>query len=164
MALTAADIVAGKPTKEEIFSDIDTILDDHETRISAVEGTSRVDLFNIKYTGDVSLYSGTELDNLAPTYKAPVNLNITSFVITLLEASTSGTLALDLEKSTDNGVTFNSILTGTVDVTGTTVGSTSGTVTFTSNAINQNELVRIRISGIQVDQGTFHVSIYGEVS
>lgn len=159
-----ADIVAGKPGKEEIFQGIRNNQESFNQDIENLKQTSQFDIFNIKYSGSVNEYSQTELDSLAPTFKAPVSLTITSFVMTLLEASTSGTLEVDLEKSTDNGANWVSMLNSPVQLTGDTVGSISGSVDWDTQSVSQGNLLRIKITGIQVDQGAFHISIYGELA
>jgi len=86
--------------------------------------------------------------------------------MTLLTASTSGTLEIELEKSVDNGINWIPLLTGSVDLTGTTVGSVSGSVPWVdvpSQSYAQGDLLKINIVGLQTGQGEFHLSIYGEV-
>lgn len=165
--IPSGDIVAGKPTKEEIFDQIRTNQESFNTDIEALKQTSRIDIFNVKFSGEVNQYSQSELDSFAPTFKAPVDATMVSFVVTLLSASTSGNLEIGLEKSTDNGVNWTPLLNNPVTVSGSTVGSVSGVVDWVdvpSQSFDENDLLRIRVEGLQVDQGEFHVSIYGEVA
>lgn len=167
IALNPADITSGKPTKEELFTRLRDNQESFNTDIEALKQTSTIDIFDVRYSGSVAQYSQAELDVAAPTYKAPVGATMTSFVVTLLTVSTSGTLEIDLEKSTDNGINWSPLLNNPVSVTTSTVGSISSTVDWVdvpSQSFNQNDLLRVRVSGLQVDQGNFHVSIYGEVS
>lgn len=170
MAYTAVDpalIEIGEPTKKEIFQGILDNQDSFNTDIEALKQTATIDIFDVRYSGSIDQYSQAELDAGTPTFKAPVGATITSFVVTLLEASTSGNLEIDLEKSTDNGANWGPLLNNPVTVTGTTVGSVSGVVDWVdipSQSFNQNDLLRLRINGVQVNQGSFHVSIYGELS
>lgn len=166
-AIPSGDIVAGKPTKEEIFDQIRTNQESFNTDIEALKQTSTIDIFNIKFTGAINQYDSGDLTTRVPVFKAPVGATFTSVVMTLLTASTSGTLELELDKSTDNGANWTPLLTSAVQLTGTTVGSVSGSVSWVSVALqsfDQNDLIRLRITGLQVDQGEFHVSVYGEVS
>ena len=91
--------------------------------------------------------------------------SIISVIVTLLEASTSGTIELDIEVSTDNGVNWNSVLATTPQVTTSTVGSISSSFSFVSGGevLTQNDLYRIQLVQKQVDQGDFHVSVYGDL-
>lgn len=164
MALNAADIVAGKPTKEEIFQDIDTILDDHENRLDLLDSGSGFDLINTHFEGDVGSYSLSSINSRCPIYKAPAGGSMVSVVITLLEASTSGTTSMMVEKSSDDGVNWDPVLVSDLDLTGLTVGSLSGSYSFVSGGetVAQNDLYRIQFTAMQVDQGNFHVSIYAE--
>lgn len=162
-----AQIQIGEPTKKEIFQTIKDNQESFNTDIEALKQTSTIDIFNVRYTGELNHYSQAEIDAATPTFKAPLSATITSFVITLLTASTSGTLEIGIEKSIDNGVNWTPLLNTDVTVSGTTVGSISGSVDWIdipSQSFNQNNLLRLKINGIQVDQGNFHVSVYGEVS
>lgn len=160
--LDPADIVAGKPTKEEIFQQIHDNLESLNTSVENLSQTSKFDLFNIKYSGLMSRYSLSELNDLSPVYRASINGEIVEFKATLLEASTSGTLELDIQKSIDNGVNWISMLNNPVQLTGTSVGSISGSVDWLDQTFLQGDLMRVRFVNIQIDQGAFHLDIFGE--
>lgn len=165
--LLPAEIVPGEPTKSEIFTKVLNNQDQFDTDIAALQQTATIDIFDVKYTGEISQYTTAELNERSPMFKAPVSATFVSFVVTLLEASTSGTLEVEVDKSTDNGVNWTPLLSSAVTVTGTTVGSLSGAVNWVdvpSQSFAQNDLIRVRIPGLQVGQGAFHVSIYGELS
>ena len=165
--INAADIVAGKPTKEEIFTKIRDNQEQFNTDIQLLQGTAKIDMFNIRFSGKITQYSTAQISSFVPIFKAPVDATFVSVVVTLLTASTSGTLELEIEKSVDDGVNWTPLLSSPVQLTGTTVGSTSGTVNWVdvpSQSFDQNDLIRIQFTGTQVDQGEFHVSIYGELS
>jgi hypothetical protein len=160
-------IEAGKPTKEEIFEFLKANQESFNTDIEALKQTAQIDIIDTNVGGDINGYTQAELQRNLPIYKAPVTGKINSVVLTLIAASTSGTLQVDIEISTDNGVNWSTILTSPVEITGTTVGSISGAVNFinaASQEFDQNDLLRITLPGIQVDQGQFQVSIYGEVN
>jgi len=166
VAVPSASTDAGQPTKEELFKGIVSNQDSFNTDIEALKQTSRVDMIDVVFQGDIEDYTEAEILTRVPIFRSPVNLTMTSVIITLLSVSTSGTLEMELEVSTDNGINFNTVLTSTVDLTGLTIGSLSGAVNFINAAaqdINENDMVRIRFTGVQVDQGDFHVSVYGEV-
>lgn len=164
--LNDADLEAGKPTKKEIFQQIKINQEDFNDRLDLLSGTSKIDMFDIRFAGKINQYSTSEIQSYLPVFKAPVDASIVSVVITLLTASTSGTLGIQLDKSTDNGINWTPLLTTPVELTGTTIGSISGSVTFTSPTANdflQNELIRVRFTSTQVDQGEFHISVYSEL-
>ena len=100
-------------------------------------------------------------------FKAPISGTMTSVVMSVLTASTSGTLSVDIEISTDNGANFSTVLTTAVTLTGTTAGSISGAVNFINEAAqeyNKNALIRIVIQWLHTVQGEFHVRLYGEIA
>ena len=165
--LPAAWITAGKPTKEEIFEYLRDNQDSFNTDIGALKQTSVIDMIDLSITGNINEHTDTEIQSKMPVFKAPVSGSITSVVLTLLTASTSGVLQLDIQKSTDNGANWSDLLSTPVELTGLTPGSVSGAVNFinvASQDFSQNDLIRIVISGLQVNQGEFHVSIYGELA
>jgi len=165
--LPAGDIVAGKPTKEEIFDQIRTNQESFNTDIEALKQTSIIQLFNIKYGGNISQYTLASISERIPVFRAPVGATIVSFKAVLLEASTSGTLEIEIDRSTDEGINFTPLLDNPVEITGTTVGSISGTVDFVdvpSQSFAADDLLRIRLTAVQVDQGEFHLSVYAELS
>ena len=160
-------IQAGKPTKEEIFTGFKDNQESFNTDIENLKQTAKVNIFSTKVGGFINDFTQAEIQERMPVYKAPVDATITSFVVTLLEASTSGTLQVEVEKSIDNGANWSPLLTSPVEVTGTTVGSISGAVNWinvAAQSFDQNDLLRITIPGLQVDQGCFNVSIYGELA
>lgn len=164
--LPAAWIEAGKPTKEEIFQYIRDNQDSFNVDIEALKQTATIDIIDCKIDGFPTDYTNTELQEYMPVFKAPVSGSITSVVLSLLQNSTSGTLQIDLEKSVDNGANWSALLTSPVEITGTSAGDSSTVVNFINAAaqdFNQNDLIRIVFTGAQVNQGAFHVSVYGEL-
>jgi hypothetical protein len=167
VVIPAASIEVGKPVKKEIFDQIRSNQEGFNTDIEALKQTSTIDVFDVKFGGDISNYSAEDIAARIPVFRAPVSAQMVAFKAVLLTASTSGSLELDLEISTDEGISWTPLLTSPVTVTGTTVGSVSGAVSWVdvpSQSFLQNDLLRLVISGVQVDQGEFHVSIYAEVS
>lgn len=158
-------IQAGKPTREEIFQFLKANQESFNTDIELLKQVSQFDIIDNHIAGAINNYTQAQIQKRMPIFKAPLQGTMTSVIITLLEVSTSGTLQIQIEKSTDNGINWAPLLTTPVEVTGTTVGSISGAVNWINAAaqdFNQNDLIRISIPGLQVDQGAFHVSIYGE--
>lgn len=162
--LDPADIVAGKPTKEEIFQQIKDNQDNFNSEIALLQGTASFSVFDSNFVGAMTEYTLAYVNTRCPVYKSPAAGTIRSVVMTLLEPSTSGILELDVQKSTDNGANWSSILTTAVQLTGTTTGSLSGSVSFSDASVAQNDLLRIQFIGLQINQGDFHVSVYGDRS
>lgn len=160
-------IEAGKPTKEEIFDNFKENQESFNTDIEALKQTATIDILDFSVTGYISDYTSGELTGFIPTFRAPVSGTITQVLLTLLSASTSGTLQIQMDKSTDNGVNWSPLFSAPVQITGTAIGSISGAVAFVNPAsqlFDQNDLLRVRIVGVQVNQGKFHISVYGELT
>lgn len=170
MAYTVIDLTAievGKPVKKEIMEQLRTNQESFNTDIENLKQTATIDVFDIKFGGDIADYTAAEIAQRIPVFRAPVSATMVAFKIALLTASTSGTLEISIEKSTDDGVNWTPLLNNPVQVTGATVGSVSSTVDWVdipSQSFAQGDLLRLVVDGVQVDQGEFHVSIYAEVA
>ena len=167
LAVPLSWIEAGKATKEEIFRYFRDNQESFNNDIEALKQTAQVDIIDVKVAGDIQQYTTTEIQKSMPVFKSPFDLTITSFVVAALEGSTSGTLQVDLEVSEDNGANWSTRLTTPVELPAGSPGDISGAVNFinvAAQSFNQNDLVRITIPGVAVNQGAFHVSIYGELS
>jgi len=159
-------IEAGKPTKEEIFRYLKDNQESFNTDIELLKQTSQFDIIDVRIDGRINQYTASQIVEKMPVYRAPVAGTITSVIVALLEASSSGTLQVDIQKSTDNGLNWSTILSTPVELTGTVVGAISGAVNFinvASQSFNQNDLLRITIPAVKSTQNAFHVSIYGEL-
>lgn len=165
--LDPAKFNVGKATKKELWQTVHDNQESFNTDIENLKQTGILDVFNIKFGGDISEYSAAEIAERIPVFRGPVNATMVAFKIVLLTASTSGTLEISLEKSTDDGVNWTPLLNNPVAVTGLIVGSVSSTVDWVdipSQSFGQGDLLRLVVDGIQVDQGEFHISIYSEVA
>ncbi len=159
-------IEAGKPTKEEIFQNLKANQESFNADIEALKQTSRVDIFDFTISGYPQSYTSLELEKFLPVFRAPVQADIVNVLITLLEPSTSGDIQIQIHKSTDDGVNWTPILSIPVEVSGLTVGSVNPSVSFVDLAaqkFNENDMLKIVIVGLQVNQGAFHISVYGEI-
>lgn len=166
-AITNAEIEVGQPVKKELFQKIKDNMDSFNTDIENLKQTGIIDIMNVRFSGSIEQYSSSEVANRIPIFKAPVSASIVSVVATLITASSSGTLSFALDKSTDNGVNWTPLLSSDVQLTGTSVGSLSGSVNWVdvpSQSFDQGDLIKLRITGVQSSQGNFHIHIYGEVA
>lgn len=170
-------IQIGKSLKKELFDYLKSNLDDHETRINNVEqGINKVIIFNGEIIGYINHYSVSlgELTGIG-TFKATQDLTITDIKLVLINSSNSptssssqGVLSIDIEKSTDNGVNWNTILVQRPEIGDgvNTTGSTSTVYSFITNGefVNEGDLLRLNVYEKKDSQGSFLVSVYGELS
>jgi len=82
-------------------------------------------------------------------------------------STTSGVLSIDLQKSTDNGVTWVTVLSGLPEIPDGTnaTGSESSSVVFATGAedVLQDDLLRVNVSSKKDTQGSFLITVYGEL-
>lgn len=165
----------GEAIKKRIFTRIADNLDDHETRINSVEqGINKVDIFNFEVLGYISNYTSSELTGIA-TYVAPVNVIVTEIKIILLNnigtpevSSSLGTLSIDLERSTNGGSTWASVLIAQPSIGDGffLAGEESGIVSFNvgGETLSAGNLLRVNVTSKKDSQGSFQVVCYGDLS
>lgn len=159
-------IEAGEPTRKELFERIKDNQDFFDEAVDSLSQTSKVSMFNLTIGGEINQYTLAQINERMPVYAAPLGARIVEVKATLLSASGSGTFAFDIQKSTDNGVNFNTILTADVTLTGTAVGSQSGAVNFISavtQEFEQGDFIKVVIEGVKASQGDVLLEIYSEL-
>lgn len=168
-------LTVGAAIKKRLFTRIKDNLDDHETRLNAVEqGVNKVSIFNFEVTGYIGNYTAAELINIG-TYIAPQDLIITEIKVVLLNSSStptvsssSGSLSLDLQRSTDGGATWTSVLTAlpTIGDEQYLSGEESGLVAFNTGGeiLLAGQMLRVGVASKKDTQGSFQVLCYGDLS
>lgn len=167
-------IEAGKAIKKRLFTRIKENFDDHETRINAMEGgAAKIEVFNFEVMGYINNYTAAELTQIG-TFRATIPFTITDAVLTLMNSPSSptsttvGILEIDIEKSTDSGLTWNTILSSRPQIGNgvNATGSKSGVIVFIDGeeAVAIDDMIRVNISSKKDTQGSFHILVYGEVS
>lgn len=173
-AIPSTWIEVGKAIKKQLFTRISDNLDDHETRINGLEaGANKVEIFNFEVMGYVSYYTLTELVQVG-TFRAPSNTTITEVKLILMNnpsypaSSSAGTLSIDLQRSTDNGATWNTILSSAPEIADgvSASGSESALVTFITGGedVETDDIIRVNITSKKDTQGSFLIVVYGEVA
>lgn len=167
-------IEVGKAVKKRLFQLTKDNLDDHETRIFSLEaGAGKIEVFNFEVMGFINNYTVSELVQIG-TFRAPSNVTLTEVKITLLngtsspQSTTAGVLSIDVQKSIDNGVNWNTILTQQPTIPDGTnaTGSVSDDVAFITGgeSVLQDELLRVNVTNKKDTQGSFLITVYGEVA
>lgn len=167
------DIEIGKPTKKSIFKTIKDNLDDHESRIDSVQaGASKVEIFNFEVFGYINDYTISELTSIGIT-ESTINYSVTAMTVSLqnnpqfLQSTSTGALEIDLEKSIDNGITWTSIMTTIPSIpngiNSTGYKSTNGVINTLISSVNQGDLLRVSVKSMKENQGSFNITVYGEL-
>jgi hypothetical protein len=174
ITIPAAAIEVGKALKKSLFTLIKDNFDDHETRIDGLEqGANKVEVFNFEVMGYINNYTAAELVQIG-TFRAPSDTTLTEVKLILMNgtngssSSTSGVLSIDIQKSTDDGVTWNTILAAQPEIgDGTnTTGSESALVTFITNGedVAVDDIIRVNVTSKKDTQGSFLIVVYGDVA
>lgn len=174
ISVPPAWIEVGKAIKKKLITRIKDNLDDHEDRINSLElGSNKVEIFNFEVMGFINNYNISELVQIG-TFKAPSDTTITEAKLTLMNgtsgetSSSNGVLSIDLEKSSDGGVTWSTILSTKPEIENgiNTTGSESSLFTFISNGedILEGEIIRVNVISKKDTQGSFLITVYGDVA
>ena len=176
---TSDTFSVGNSTKSSVFTQINQSINDNDTRISALEGTtSRIRVMNDAVIGFIDQYAVTEIGSLQ-TFEAPVNMSLTTFQFTITdnvdnpgstnllipaETSLSGILELTLEKYNESTQTWSSILSINPIIANGTAGrgTSSNNATFADADVDTGEFIRIRPLNFKDKQGSFHIQCTAE--
>lgn len=167
-------IEIGKAIKKQLLTLVKDNLDDHETRLNGLEaGANKVEMFNFEVMGFINDYLASELVQIG-TYRAPNDVTITEVKLILMNGSSSptstaaGFLSIDLQVSSDSGATWNTILAAQPIIEDgiNATGSESGLVTFIVGGedISTDDLIRVNVTSKKDTQGSFLVTVYGDVA
>lgn len=167
-------IGVGKALKKGLMDNIRDNFIDHETRINGLEaGAEKVEIFNFEVMGFINDYSAAELVQIG-THIVSLPLNITEVTVVLMNGSSSpstssnGVTQLDLDVSSDNGLTWDTILTKKANIPEgeNTTGYKTESVTFTTNGeiLAIDDILRVNIISKKDVQGSFLIQVYGELN
>lgn len=173
-AIPSVWIEAGKALKKRILQRISGNLDDHETRINNIEaGASKVIAFDFEVMGFIDNYSAADLVQIG-THRAANNYTITEAKLVLMNGSSSpfsslsGVLQIDIERSVDNGITWDTIFASRPSIPDgvNATGTESALITFAleGGSIAKDELLRVNVTSKKDTQGSFLISVYGDLS
>lgn len=172
-SISSSLIQVGKALKKELFDTIKDNFDDHESRINGIElGANKVEVFNFEVMGFINNYTSTELTQIG-THRATSDFTLIEVKLTLMNAAsgststTSGVLSIDLQKSDDNGATWATVLSGLPEIADgvNATGSESSSVVFVTGGedILQDDLLRVNVTSKKDTQGSFLITVYGEL-
>lgn len=168
-------LTIGEAIKQRLFTRFKDNQDNHELRINTIEaGINKTIIFDFEVIGYISNYSASELIGIG-TYLAPQNMIITEVKIILLNSSqtptvssSAGSLSIDLQRSTDGGSTWSTVLTSKPSIGDGLYlsGASSSLVAFNvgGEILLLNQLLRVNVSSKKDSQGSFQVIVYGDLS
>lgn len=147
-AVTSAEVAAGEPTKQELFTKIKDNFSDHETRLTVVEAATAAFLpieFNL--TGRYADFGSTQTGVLY--YRVPFNMTLTGARLLIWTAGSAGTTEMDVLYKRGVGA-YTTIFTTKPSVaygSGDNALSTNAVISVTS--LLAADLLRLDISAVQ---------------
>lgn len=165
VTIPSSDLDVGDPVKKDIMDKVKDNFDDHETRINTIEGGfNKVSVFNGKVANAGLYVSASTLEGL-DVYTAAQAFTLTSAIVTVDVAGTSGTLEIDIQKSTDDGASWATVFSTKPSVAfGSGDNTPSSNAVFSTTSIATGDLLRLDISSFQSPQRAFWVYVIGELS
>lgn len=155
-SITLAQIAAGEPTAQELFTKVKNNFDDHESRLTVVEGAVntfppiRFSVSNYNYP---ALLPAVEVD----VERIPYNITVLSGRILVVDGGSSGTLEIDLQykRGSDPWTTIFSSLPSVPGTSTDYVISSNGVISVPSLLLG--DLVRLNINSGQTGNEFFIV-------
>jgi hypothetical protein len=162
IAITDAEIEVGQPTKKELFDKVQDNFIDHETRIATNEASLasfRPMVFDIK--GDAVIQDQVAVERIN------FGIDILSARIMIVDTGGSGTIEVDIEKSTNSGGAWASIFTTKPSLTSAAAAfdlSTNQVLNAAPVSFATGDLLRVNIDSIMAGLDHFQVIVEFEVS
>lgn len=160
MAFTPLDsnmIAAGKPTRQELFQATKDNFDDHETRITSLQGSIGQSIpIDFAITGEVS--QGYVMNGLLH-HRIHQNLTVLGVRLMTMSAGSAGTIEVDV-KYKRGASPFTTLLTANI-----TQGFAAGNYAVTSGVIGFPNLLLgdiLRLDVVSVQTGAREVHVYIE--
>lgn len=161
-AYTALEITAGKPVKQELWQKASDNFDDHEDRLVSLEATA-LTLPNIPFIILGAHYLYGALTGIAYV-RVSYSLTLTSAKLYVPDIGTSGTLTVDVQKSSAGGGAFATIFSTKPSVAvaaGAHGVSTNGVLSTT--ALVAGDILRLDTTVVQTGCDEFHLYLSYEV-
>lgn len=161
--INASTYQVGKAVKEELISAIVDNLDDHESRIIAVEGVAKKVVIVDELVINAGQYGGTAQIERVAVWRAPQAFNLVTAQLTVFEAGTAGTLEIDLLKGTSLASMVSVFATKPSVAFGAGNNAVSTNALFSTVAVAANDYLKLNITSLQQPQLGFHIFIWGEI-
>lgn len=170
--LDLAEIKAGEPLKEEILQQIRSNQNSFNDTLQGILAGGTVVVSNLLIQG-VSDPTTSVLTSKMPIFRARFVTRLIWWQLAFPgihpddTVDTSGTLNINLEKSENNGSTWNEILSSDISTSGETIGgSITASLTPAStdaNVLNPGDMVRIKYKDRRALEPNHHHLIIGEL-
>jgi len=161
VTISSADILAGEPTKQELFSTIKDDLDDLDARVTVTESAGnlyRPIEFNVLgLYGDGIVQDGLMFDVIR------FDITILNVLLFIHDAGTSGSTTIDVEYKRGVGA-FTSVLTSPLSVSSASGDYAIGTGTLGTTSLLTGDILRLNVDAVQVLGQGFSVLVEFEVA
>lgn len=161
-SLTSADLVSKKPVKQELWTTVKNDLDDHETRLLALEATGLI-VPPIQF-----IVQGTHYFFGAQTgvcfVRVPYSITLTDAKLYIPDVGSSGTLEVDIQKKSGAGAFATVFSTKPSLAFGAGDHSTSTNAVLSVTTVTAGDFLRLDISQVQTGCIEFHLYLYHELS
>jgi len=155
-AITAAQIAASEPVKQELFDKTRLNFDDHETRVASLE-TSLQTFLPIEWR-IVGSHWKTGSDTGLAFQRITAALTLTAGTLYIVDDGASGTLEVDVQKSAAGGASFSSIFSSRPILNPSSDhGTNAGTLSTT--ALIAGDILRFDVVSYQVGNVEFYLQL-----
>lgn len=165
--LDLSEIAVGQPVKEELWTKVKCSLDDHESRMNALEaGANKFVIFDsLIHNASAGTQTSGGL-NIISLSIAQSSFNIVTAILTVLQAGTAGTVEFDLLRNTTADYTTATTMFSTKPSVAFGAGdfakSVNAVFTGPGAIVAQNDHIYLDVTSLQDEMGAFHVHVFGE--
>lgn len=161
ITISSADILAGEPTKQELFSTIKDNEDDLDSRVTVVEASGN--LYRPIEFDVLGLYGDNIVKDGLMTDLIRFDITILNVLLFIETAGSSGSTTIDVEYKRGVGA-FTSVLTSPLSVAFGAGNYAIGTGTLGTTALLTGDVLRLNVDAVQMLGQGFKVLIEFEVA
>jgi len=168
VTVSTGQIAVGEPVKNELLTKIKDNEDDLDGRTASLEASaSRIVVLQDIVVNSGQYSSSATIEELV-LFVAPSDFNLITAEVTVFEDSASGTLEIDLLRSTTGFAgAFSTVFSTKPSVAaGSGNDTTSVNTVFSTTAISEGDILRVDITSLMTSpsQRRFFINILGEPS
>ena len=158
------EVTIGDPNKKELWDGITGNFPDHETRINSLEGGAKlITIINDTFLNAAQMTSGSVITEII-LWQAKQTFNMTTAIISVLEAGSSGTVTMDVLKASSLDGAFASMLSTKPSVIYSEGDDSSSTnKVFSTTLVTAEDWIRIDLTSLQVPTRRLHLLVQGEI-
>lgn len=159
-AFNSSEIAAGQPVKQELWQKVKDNFDDHETRISSLEAGTATTTAPLEFAVLGAHYLPGPAQTQVAVMRIPFAITLTDVKLFVVDAGSSGTLQVDIQKKSGGGAFATIFSTKPSVAFGAGNLSTSTNAALSVTSVANGDFLRLDLTTVMTGCDEFYVYVY----